>query len=112
LVARCEPGDVLAVPDHGCETARLPESGFRGPRFRSNAAAWWGFQYNDLLTAAEPREVITIYELDATGGRNWARAGLQLPLIPQTDPFGVVHPIIDTPECRSTMRWSRKTTGS
>ena len=40
---------------------------------------------------------MTIYELDATGERNWARAVYNFRWTPQTDPFGVVHTIIDYP---------------
>jgi acetamidase/formamidase len=70
---------------------------FAGRAFGSNAAAWWGFQYNDLLTELKPREVITIYELDAAGERNWARAVYNYRWAPQTDPFGVIHRTIDYP---------------
>jgi acetamidase/formamidase len=41
--------------------------------------------------------VITIYELDAASGRNWARAVYNYRWVPQTHPFGVVHRIIDYP---------------
>ena len=30
----------------------------------SNAAAWWGYHYQDLLTEPRPREVVTLYEID------------------------------------------------
>ncbi len=70
---------------------------FAGKAFGSNAAAWWGYHYNDLLTEPKPREVITIYEVDATGERNWAKAVYNFHWTPQTDPFGVVHKIIDYP---------------
>src|SRR6266404_1503260 len=97
FVRDAEPGDVLEVrildvKPHGC-----CNPAFEGRAFGSNAAAWWGFHYNDLLTEPKPREVITIYELDAAGGRNWARAVYNYRWVPQTDPFGVVHPIIDYP---------------
>src|SRR5262249_62321337 len=65
--------------------------------FGSNAAAWWGFHYKELLTEPKPREVITIYEIDATGQRNWAQAVYNFQWMPQTDPFGVVHKTIDYP---------------
>jgi acetamidase/formamidase len=92
-----EPGDVLEVR---IVDVRLRGSGnpaYAGRAFGSNAAAWWGFHYTDLLTEPKPREVITIYELDATGGRNWARAVYNYRWMPQTDPAGVVHSIIDYP---------------
>ncbi|HTB39072.1 MAG TPA: acetamidase/formamidase family protein, partial [Reyranella sp.] len=63
----------------------------------SNAAAWWGFHYKELITEPKPREVVTIYEIDATGQRNWAKAVYNFQWTPQTDPFGVVHKTIDYP---------------
>src|SRR6266404_4320910 len=92
-----EPGDVLAVRIVDVTPRGCRNPAFAGRAFGSNVAAWWGFQYHDLLTEPKPREVITIYELDATGGRNWARAVYNYRWVPQTDPFGVVHPIIDYP---------------
>ena len=41
--------------------------------------------------------MITIYEIDATGERNWAKAVYNFRWVPQTDPFGVEHTIIDYP---------------
>ena len=79
------------------QAAPVGQPQIQGPAFGSNAAANWGFQYKDLLTGDEPREVVTIYEIDATGERNWAQARLQLPLARVTDPSGVVHKIIDYP---------------
>ena len=38
---------------------------FKGRAFGSNAAANWGFQYHDLITGDTPREVVTIYEIEA-----------------------------------------------
>jgi len=97
FVRGAEPGDVLEVRivDVKPRASRNPK--FRGRAFGSNAAAWWGFQYNDLLTEPKPREVITIYEIDATGGSNWARAVYNYRLVAQTDPFGVMHRVIDYP---------------
>jgi hypothetical protein len=48
--------------------------GYPGKAFGSNAAAWWGFHYKDLITEPKRREVITIYKIDATGKRSWAKA--------------------------------------
>jgi acetamidase/formamidase len=97
FVLDAEPGDVLEVRilDVKLRCCRNPV--FAGRAFGSNAAAWWGFQYNDLLMEPKPREVITIYELDASSGGNWARAVYNYRWVPQTDPFGVVHRIIDYP---------------
>ena len=35
--------------------------------------------------------------VDATGAKNWAQAVYNFRWVPQTDPFGVVHKIIDYP---------------
>jgi acetamidase/formamidase len=92
-----EPGDVLEVRiidvvPRPCANPQHP-----GKSFGSNAAAWWGFHYKELMTEPKPREVITIYEIDAHGERNWAKAVYNFRWTPQTDPFGVVHKTIDYP---------------
>jgi acetamidase/formamidase len=96
-VRGAEPGDVLEVRilDAAPRPSANPE--FAGKAFGVNAAAWWGYHYNDLLTEPKPREVVTIYEVDATGERSWARAVYSFRWVPQTDPFGVVHRTIDYP---------------
>ena len=70
---------------------------YKGRAFGSNAAAWWGFHYKDLIEEPKQREVITIYEIDATGERDWAKAVYNFRWVPQTDPFGKVHKTIDYP---------------
>jgi acetamidase/formamidase len=94
-VRGAQPGDILEV--RILDVAPRPSAGFRGKAFGSNAAAWWGFHYNDLIEKPKPREVITIYEIDASGARNWAKAVYNYRWAPQTDPFGVVHRTIDYP---------------
>jgi acetamidase/formamidase len=96
-VCGAAPGDVLEVEilDMAPRPSANPEHA--GKTFGSNAAAWWGFHYNDMVEEPKPREVITIYEVDASGGRNWAQAVYNYRWVPQTDPFGVVHEIIDYP---------------
>ena len=96
-VRDAEPGDVLEARILDVKLRGCRNPSFAGRAFGSNAAAWWGFQYNDLITEPKPREVITIYEIDATGGRNWARAVCNYRWMPQTDPFGVLHRTIDYP---------------
>ena len=84
---------------------------YAGKSFGSNAAAWWGFQYKDLITDPKPREVCTIYEMDTSGQRNWAQAVYNFRWTPQTDPDEVVRKIIDYPGVSlSTIRPSRRTT--
>ncbi len=92
-----EPGDVLEVRIVDVVPRPSGNATFKGKTFGSNVAASWGFQYGDLLTEPKQREVVTIYEVDATGERNWARAVYNYRWTPQTDPFGIVHPTIDYP---------------
>jgi acetamidase/formamidase len=97
FVRGAEPGDILEVRIVDVKPRPCANPQYKGKAFGSNAAAWWGFHYKDLLTEPKPREVITIYEVDANGERNWAKAVYNFQWVPQTDPFGVVHKIIDYP---------------
>lgn len=96
-VRGAQPGDVLEVRILDVRPRPCANPRYRGRSFGSNAAAWWGFHYQDLLTEPRPREVITIYEIDAAGEQDWARAVYSFQWTPQTDPFGVVHKTIDYP---------------
>ena len=96
-VRGAEPGDILEVRIIDVTPRGSFNPDYKGKAFGSNAAAWWGFQYHDLLTEPKPREVVTIYELDASGEKNWAKAVYNYRWVPQKDPFGVVHKIIDYP---------------
>lgn len=96
-VRGAEPGDILEVRILDARPRPSANPKYKGKAFGSNAAAWWGFHYNDLLEEPKPREVITIYELDADGERDWAKAVYNFRWVPQTDPFGVVHKTIDYP---------------
>jgi acetamidase/formamidase/AraC-like DNA-binding protein len=97
MVEEARPGDILEVEflDITPRPSRAP--GFEGRIFGSNAAVWWGRQYDDLLTAPRPREVITLYEITECGGRPCAHALESFRWTPQRDPFGVVHKTIDYP---------------
>jgi acetamidase/formamidase len=96
-VRGAEPGDVLEVRILDVKPRPSANAEFKGLTFGSNAAANWGFQYKDLITGDKPREVVTIYEVDTNGDRNWAKAVYNFKWIPVTDPTGKVHPIIDYP---------------
>jgi len=109
LVRGAEPGDVLEVRilDVTVRPSANPE--FRGLAFGSNAAANWGYHYKDFLDG-DTREVVTIYELDASGSRNWARAVYSFRWPTVVDPFGKAHPTIDYPglpvdHATTTRRW-------
>ncbi|MCF3934738.1 acetamidase/formamidase family protein [Acuticoccus sp. M5D2P5] len=95
-VCGAEPGDVLEVQILDLAPRPSGNPDHAGKTFGSNAAAWWGFHYNDLLDD-QKREVITIYEIDSTGMKNWAKAVYNYQWTPQTDPSGVVHETIDYP---------------
>lgn len=96
-VRGAEPGDILEVRIIDVKPRPCANPAYAGKAFGSNAAAWWGFHYKELITEPKPREVCTIYEIDATGQRNWAQAVYNFRWTPQTDPFGVVHKTIDYP---------------
>src|SRR5437763_5359489 len=98
VAVRCaQPGDILEVRIIDVKPRPCANPRYKGKSFGSNAAAWWGFHYKDLITDPKPREVITIYEVDPSGERNWAQGVYNFRWTPQTDPFGVVHKIIDYP---------------
>jgi acetamidase/formamidase len=96
-VRNAEPGDIIELRIMDVKPRPCANPAHAGKSFGSNAAAWWGFHYKELATEPKPREVITIYEIDATGQRNWAKAVYNFQWTPQTDPFGVVHKTIDYP---------------
>ncbi|WP_250536893.1 acetamidase/formamidase family protein [Caballeronia sp. AZ10_KS36] len=99
-VKDAEPGDVLEVRILDIHPRPCKNPKFHGRAFGSNAAAWWGFHYRELLTEPKPREVVTIYEIhtdDAGDDSAYARAVYNYRWTPQRDPFGVLHPTIDYP---------------
>jgi acetamidase/formamidase len=96
-VCGAEPGDILEVRILDVSPRPSGNPDYAGKTFGSNAAAWWGYHYNDMIEEPKPREVITIYEVDTSGGKDWARAVYNYRWVPQTDPDGVVHEIIDYP---------------
>jgi len=85
-VRGAEEGDVIELRIIDVAPRPCANPKYQGKAFGSNAAAWWGFHYKDLITEPKPREVVTIYEVDATGERNWARAVYNFMWTPQTDP--------------------------
>ena len=100
FVRGAEPGDILEVRILDVQPRPCANPAHPGKSFGSNAAAWWGYHYKELLTEPKPREVITIYEIDARGEKSWARAVYNFRWTPQTDPSGVVHKTIDYPGVR------------
>jgi acetamidase/formamidase len=96
-VCGAERGDILEVRILDARPRPSGNPTYSGKSFGSNAAAWWGYHYKELLEEPKPREVITLYEVDTAGDKNWAKAVYNFRWVPQTDPFGVVHDIIDYP---------------
>jgi acetamidase/formamidase/AraC-like DNA-binding protein len=94
-VCGAEPGDVLEVQIVDIRPRPCANPAFAGKAFGSNAAAWWGFQYNDLIDPPAKRETVTIFETDL--GAEWARAVYSYHWTPQVDPFGVRHDTMDYP---------------
>ncbi|KQP80432.1 acetamidase [Methylobacterium sp. Leaf113] len=92
-----EPGDVLEVRILDVAPRPCANPAFKGRTFGSNAAANWGYHYKDMITGDRPREVVTIYEVDASGARDWAQAVYSFRWPGVIDPNGVAHPTIDYP---------------
>jgi acetamidase/formamidase len=110
-VKGAEPGDILEVRILDVKPRPCANPSFKGKAFGSNAAAWWGFHYKDLIEEPKQREVITIYEVDATGERDWAKAVYNFRWIPQTDPYGKVHKTIDYPGVPVNHAFTKKNFG-
>ncbi|WP_226637192.1 acetamidase/formamidase family protein [Novosphingobium profundi] len=92
------PGDLIEVRILDLKPRPSGNPRFAGKSFGSNAATYWGFHYQDLLTEPKQREVITIYEVEAGGMRPpTAHAVYSYRWTEQTDPAGVVHPRYDYP---------------
>ena len=96
-VRDAKPGDVLEVRILDLLPRLSANAKYEGRTFGSNAAAWWGFHYDELLTEPKPREVVTIYEIDCNQGGGCAHAVYNFRWTPQRDPSGVLHPTIDYP---------------
>lgn len=97
FIRGAKPGDILEVRILDMYPRPCANPDFKGSTFGTNLAAWWGYQYHDLLENPKPREVVTIYEFDATGSRNWARPVYNYRWGPFTDPSGILHKIYDYP---------------
>ena len=98
-VTGAEPGDVLEVEFLDIQPRPCANPRYVGKAFASNASAWWGYQYSDLLERPQPRETITIFEIDL-GRPDAARALYSYRWTPQTDPFGTPHKTMDYPGVR------------
>ena len=96
FVNGAEPGDILEVEILSIRPRPSANPLYAGKAFASNASAWWGYQYHDLLDAGAKRETVTIYEIDLADP-TYAKALYSYVWTPQTDPLGVVHRTMDYP---------------
>lgn len=96
-VRSAQPGDVLEVRILDMRPRPSGNARYRRKTFGTNLAANWGFHYHDLVEEPKPREVVTIYEIDATRGGDRARPLYNYRWGPVTDPDGVLHTIYDYP---------------
>jgi acetamidase/formamidase/AraC-like DNA-binding protein len=92
-----QAGDVLEVRILDLAPRLAANARYEGRAFGSNAAAWWGFHYDDLIEEPKPREVVTIYEVESSHGKACAHAVYSFRWTPQRDPSGVLHTTIDYP---------------
>jgi acetamidase/formamidase/AraC-like DNA-binding protein len=92
-----EPGDVLEIRILDIRARPSCSAQHHGKSFGSNAAAWWGFHYKDMLTEPKKREVVTVYEVHADAPDPYAKAVYNFRWTPQIDPDGVRHDTIDYP---------------
>jgi acetamidase/formamidase/AraC-like DNA-binding protein len=97
FVQDAQPGDVLEVRILDLAPRLAASAKYEGRAFGSNAAAWWGFHYDDLIEEPKQREVVTIYEVDCSHDQACAHAVYNFRWTPQRDPNGVLHPTIDYP---------------
>lgn len=96
-VRGAKPGDVLEVRILDMYPRPCANPEFKGKTYGTNLAAAWGFHYKDLIDPQNPREVITIYEIDASGKQSYARPVYNFKWMPMTDPNGVHHELYDYP---------------
>jgi acetamidase/formamidase/AraC-like DNA-binding protein len=96
-VRGARPGDLLELQIVDIKPRLSANPAYRDKAFGSNAATWWGLQYGELASDPRPREVITIYEIDGADDWSWAKAVYSFTWVPQRDPFGVVHRLMDYP---------------
>ena len=92
-VCGAEPGDILEVRilDLYPRPSRHPDA--HGKTYGANVITGGGFLYNPLVTDATGEEHtrdVTIYEVDASGVRNWAKADYSYPTGSEPDPSAKV----------------------
>ena len=88
VIRGAKEGDILEVRVLDMYPRPCANPKYKGKTFGTNISANWGFQYNDLIEDPKPREVVTIYELEADGGTDWAAPLYSYRWGPFTDPNG------------------------
>lgn len=96
-VEGAEPGDVLEVKILDMRLRPNGNEQYAGKTYGANVAANWGYLYGQMIEEPIKREVVTIYEMDTSGGTDYAKALYNYRWTPQTDPDGKVHSTIDYP---------------
>jgi acetamidase/formamidase len=94
-VNNAEPGDILKVEILDIIPRKCKNPKFKKRYFGSNLAAWWGYQYGHLNTEPKKREVATIYQIFPNKKKSIPIYNYRY--VPQTDPFGTIHPIYNYP---------------
>ena len=94
LIRDAEPGDVLEIKILDARPRPSANARYADRAYGSNAATWWGLHYKEMRN---PREVVTIYEIDCSEDGGDVRPLYSFPWTPQTDPHGVSHETIDYP---------------
>jgi acetamidase/formamidase/AraC-like DNA-binding protein len=97
FVRGARPNDLIELQIVDITPRLSANPAYRDKAFGSNAATWWGFQCGELASGTRPREVITIYEVEGANDWSVAKAVYSYQWTPQTDPFGVVHSLMDYP---------------
>jgi len=96
-VRGARPGDLLEVRIIDMYPRPCANPAYADRVFGTNLAANWGYHYLDLMEEPRPREVVTIYEIETTSGREFARPLYNYRWGPVTDPNGVIHRVYDYP---------------
>jgi Acetamidase/Formamidase family len=110
FIRGAEPGDILEVRIIDVKPRPCANPAYAGKSFGSNAAAWWGFHYKELITEPKPsaRSTKSTPAGSATGLRqSTTSAGRHRSIRSES----CIRPSIIR-ACRSTIRPSRKTTAS
>ncbi|CAN5226548.1 acetamidase/formamidase family protein [soil metagenome] len=92
-----EPGDVVELRIVDVRPRPSANADYPDRAYGSNTAAWWGYQYSEMLTEPRQREVVTIYEIDCANEPDSASVTYSYRWTPQRDPDGVLHTTIDYP---------------